>query len=152
MRLLLRSDGRISNSDWFVNSFIMVAYKKIFWSFLGHQLLTEVKKKYSHYKTIYKQVRFGHLPAGWFGHIRSGQGVPSAKQSWTRKSSCVNARGIPTAAYQILHLFPQVGYPLARSDRGYLRWGVPCCEIPCLNHTFRQLLVYCKRSNLVFRH
>ena len=29
----------------------------------------------------------------------------------TRKSSCVNARGIPTAAYQVLHLFPEVGYP-----------------------------------------
>ena len=31
----------------------------------------------------------------------------------TRKSSCVNARGIPTAAYQVLHLFPEVGYPPA---------------------------------------
>ena len=31
----------------------------------------------------------------------------------TRKSSCVNARGIPTAAYQILHLlsYPGVGVP-----------------------------------------
>ena len=29
----------------------------------------------------------------------------------TRKSSCVNARGIPTRAYQVLHLFPKVGYP-----------------------------------------
>ena len=42
----------------------------------------------------------------------------------TRKSSCVNARGIPTAAYQVLHLFPEVGYPSgrgippARSDGG----------------------------------
>ena len=49
----------------------------------------------------------------------------------TRKSSCVNARGIPTMAYQVLHLLPQVGYtlagvPLARSDGGgYLRWGTP---------------------------
>ena len=31
----------------------------------------------------------------------------------TGKSSCVNARGIPTPAYQVLHLLPEVGYPLA---------------------------------------
>ena len=31
--------------------------------------------------------------------------------SSTRKSSCVNARGIPTAAYQVLHLLPEMGYP-----------------------------------------
>ena len=63
----------------------------------------------------------------------------------TRKSSCVNARGIPTTAYQVLHLFPEVGYPpsrgtplarsdwgvpevgypLARSDGGDPRWGTP---------------------------
>ena len=29
----------------------------------------------------------------------------------TRKSSCVNARGIPTAAYQVLHVLTEVGYP-----------------------------------------
>ena len=31
----------------------------------------------------------------------------------TRKSSCVNARGIPTAAYQVLYLlsYPRMGYP-----------------------------------------
>ena len=34
----------------------------------------------------------------------------------TRKSSCVNARGIPTAAYQVL---PEFGYPSPR-------WGTPC--------------------------
>ena len=53
----------------------------------------------------------------------------------TRKSSCVNARGIPTAAYQVLHLLPKVGspplrqgytHPPARSDSGgYPRWGNP---------------------------
>ena len=43
----------------------------------------------------------------------------------------MNGRGIPTAAYQVLHLFPEVGYPswqgnpLARSDGEYLRWGPP---------------------------
>ena len=40
-----------------------------------------------------------------------------------RKSSCVNARGIPTAAYQVL---PEVGYPpWARSDEGGTWGGVP---------------------------
>ena len=64
----------------------------------------------------------------------------------TRKSSCVNTRGILTVAYQVLHLLPKVGpglmggyprwdtpwqgspqqgTPLARSDRGYLRLGTP---------------------------
>ena len=51
----------------------------------------------------------------------------------TRKSSCVNARGIPTAAYQVLHLLPEggdipplQGTPLAMSDGGgYPRWGTP---------------------------
>ena len=33
----------------------------------------------------------------------------SPEKCKTRKSSCVNARGIPTAAYQVLHLFPEVG-------------------------------------------
>ena len=48
----------------------------------------------------------------------------SAQKSFiTRKSSCVNARGIPTAAYQVLHLLPEVGppgrgTPPARSDGG----------------------------------
>ena len=36
----------------------------------------------------------------------------------TRKSSCLNARGIPTAAYQVLHLLPKVGYPPRQ-------WGPP---------------------------
>ena len=29
----------------------------------------------------------------------------------TRKSSCVNARGISTVAYQVIHLLPEVRYP-----------------------------------------
>ena len=50
----------------------------------------------------------------------------------TRQCSCVNARGIPTAAYQVLHLLSCTrwgthlsGYPPppARSNRGYPRWG-----------------------------
>ena len=68
----------------------------------------------------------------------------------TRKSSCVNARGIPTAAYQVLHLLsctrwgypsrsgpmgggylscrtPSCGTPLARSDGG-TRGEVPLCQ------------------------
>ena len=59
----------------------------------------------------------------------------------------MNARGIPTAAYQVLHLlpvvgyhpiqvwrrgggFPEVGYPPARSDGAYLGWGTPCMGTP----------------------
>ena len=41
----------------------------------------------------------------------------------TRKSSCVNARGIPIAAYQVL---PEVGYPpppIRVSPPGQVRWG-----------------------------
>ena len=44
----------------------------------------------------------------------------------------MNARGIPTATYQVLHLLPEVGYPppggttLAKSPQGgYPRWGTP---------------------------
>ena len=46
------------------------------------------------------------------------------------KSSCVNARGIPTAAYQVLHLLPEVGYPPPphrpglMGGGGYPRWGI----------------------------
>ena len=52
----------------------------------------------------------------------------------TRKSSCVNTKGIPIAAYQVL---PEEGYPpppvgvplLARSDKGgYPRWSTPLGE------------------------
>ena len=65
----------------------------------------------------------------------------------TRKSSCVNARGIPTAAYQVLlggvpSLFqgtplpgltggvpgvPPIGVPPTRSDRGYPEYP---CQVP----------------------
>ena len=47
----------------------------------------------------------------------------------TRKSSCVNARGIPTAAYQVLL---EMGYPPppARSDRGGTWDGVPPIGVP----------------------
>ena len=54
----------------------------------------------------------------------------------TRKSSCVNARGIPTAAYQVLHLlsctggYPLPGVPLVGGHLGYppsdLAGGYPC--------------------------
>ena len=46
--------------------------------------------------------------------------------SWytTRKSSCVHARGIPTTAYQVLHLFPKVGSGQIWWG-WYLRWGTP---------------------------
>ena len=48
-----------------------------------------------------------------------------------RKSSCVNARSTPTAAYQVLHLFPEVGYPPPSQDGGgYPRWGTPSRGTP----------------------
>ena len=37
-------DGRLSNSDWFANSFIMVVCEEIFRSLLGHKILIELKK------------------------------------------------------------------------------------------------------------
>ena len=45
----------------------------------------------------------------------------------TRKSSCVNARGIPPAAYQVLHLlsYPRVGYPHPDLAGGGGRGGWP---------------------------
>ena len=55
---------------------------------------------------------------------------------FTRKSSCVNSRGTPTAAYQVLHLFPEVWYPPGRVPPqpglmgGYLRWGTPQAGVP----------------------
>ena len=42
-------------------------------------------------------------PISW---ARAAQQIMNA-----RKSSCANARGIPTTAYQVLHLLPEVGYP-----------------------------------------
>ena len=44
----------------------------------------------------------------------------------TRKSSCVNARGIPTAAYQILPRWGTGGTPGQVRWGGYPRWGTPC--------------------------
>ena len=49
------------------------------------------------------------------------------------KSSCVNARGIPTAAYQVLHLLSCAGrYPIP-GQRGVPHpcWGVPHLRYPC---------------------
>ena len=64
----------------------------------------------------------------------------------TRKSSCVNTRGIPTAAYQVLHLLTEVGYPPCPGLMGgvpevgypphpglmgrYPRWGTPPVRYP----------------------
>ena len=49
-----------------------------------------------------------------------------------KKKVLLRARGIPTAAYQLLHLLPEVGNhlpgrvpPLTKSAGGYLRWGTP---------------------------
>ena len=45
----------------------------------------------------------------------------------TRKSSCVNARGIPTAAYQVLHLlsYPGGGYPMPGQGEVSPSWYPP---------------------------
>ena len=63
--------------------------------------------------------------------IKSRSDALWTKKFLTRKSSCVNARGIPTAAYQVLlggiPPPPSVGVPppTARFARGYPRWSTP---------------------------
>ena len=47
----------------------------------------------------------------------------------TRKSSCVNARGIPTAAYQVLHLLPEVGYPPLEYPPSQVWEGYPPSQV-----------------------
>ena len=42
----------------------------------------------------------------------------------TRKSSCVSARGIPTAAYQVLHMLPYPGEGVPWLGGTYPGWGV----------------------------
>ena len=79
-----------------------------------------------------------------FVHSDVESDIVVVRTSITRKSSCVNARGIPTAAYQVLHMlsYPGVGgrqvpwlgggstlgYPLSWPGWGgrYLgwRWGI----------------------------
>ena len=66
--------------------------------------------------------------------LQTSEDVMKPKE--TRKSSCVNARGIPTAPYQVLHLLPEDGYPppsgtpTARSDGGYPTFGTPQLGTP----------------------
>ena len=59
----------------------------------------------------------------------------------TRKSSCLNARGIPTAAYQVFHMpsypggegggrYPRVPLPILTWPGGYLPW--PGGAVPSL--------------------
>ena len=45
----------------------------------------------------------------------------------TRKSSCMNARGIPTTAYQVLHMLSYVGGGeyLPFAGGGEVPWGIP---------------------------
>ena len=89
------------------------------------------------------------------------------KQSETRKSSCVNARGIPTAAYQVLHLLacmggpPAGGVPLVRGypspsgpGRGYpsvwilLGYLPPPAGPPCGQWTNRRMDRHVSKHNL----
>ena len=53
----------------------------------------------------------------------------------TRQSSCVNARGIPTAAYQVLHVLSCTGW-------GYPGWVSPWLEY---SHRFREPSCYYPR-------
>ena len=64
---MLHPVGRSSNSDWFVNSFIMVVYEKIFSRSLGHQIMTELKKSFSQttiIKLFRNQSELKDLPTG----------------------------------------------------------------------------------------
>ena len=76
----------------------------------------------------------GYLPHKWFPlHNEFNRSTSFAwicvhvNSLWTRKSSCVNARGIPTTAYQVLHVLSctsggtPVGVTLCRHPLG----GVP---------------------------
>ena len=57
------TDGRISNSDWLVNSFTMTVDENLFYLFFRHQNLTELKQiifKENHCKNIYEQVRIAY--------------------------------------------------------------------------------------------
>ena len=56
--------------------------------------------------------------------------APARSMRKTRKSSYVNARGIPTAAYQVLHLLPKVGYPQQGYPRPGLTGGYPRRSTP----------------------
>ena len=71
-------------------------------------------------------------------HLDRAKGESKEKTSRkTKKSSCVNVRGIPTAAYQVLHLLPKVGSPPAgvppppaRSDWRIPEVGYPLAGVP----------------------
>ena len=42
----------------------------------------------------------------------------------------MNARGIPTMLYQVLHLLPDRIPPWLGPTGGYLRWGTPLARVP----------------------
>ena len=63
------------------------------------------------------------------------------KDEWTffktRKSSCVNSRGIPTAAYQVLHMLSYPGGRYLPWPGGYLPWPggyLPWWGVPTLGY------------------
>ena len=43
----------------------------------------------------------------------------------TKKSSCVNTRGILTAAYQVFHMLSYPGEGVGILARGWVPWGTP---------------------------
>ena len=65
-------------------------------------------------------------------HCKAKPGILFIISEKTRKSSCVNARGIPTAAYQVLFGgVPPIRVPPGQVwPGGYLRWGTPCQGTP----------------------
>ena len=128
---------------------------------LEEELIAKLTFLYRSPETMIKITR--RPKEDWCRTIKSFTGVLKwdkkkySKKSKTRQSSCVNARGIPTAAYQVLHLLPEVGYPpgefptpplLARSNGGgggctwggvppqpgltggRGRWGTPPSRVP----------------------
>ena len=87
------------------------------------------------YEFPYIPVTWNYISGSWHG-FKPGRFPSCVIEHVTRKSSCVNARGIPTAAYQVLHLLTEVEYlPSCRgtpqvwqgvSEMGYPHWGTPC--------------------------
>ena len=66
---------------------------------------------------------------------RSGTALPgkSPRIIKTRQSSCMNARGIPSTAYQALHMLSYLrggGTYLSQGGGTYLGWGAPALGYP----------------------
>ena len=81
-------------------------------------------------------MRYGYPPPGVDKLTKWNYYLPIILRTWVVKTrkSYVNTRGIPKVAYQVLHLLPEVGYPLWPGPMGgYLRWGTPPAGVPPLS-------------------